>query len=99
MKGGRYVSVPDSATPVDYDDLPELDPATLQDGVEPDEAWNVALAALAARVDVVEGGAASLPPSGAAEAVLAKVTTADGDVEWLPKYGGNLVLLLENAIA
>lgn len=99
QKGGRYVSVPDQAE-VDYDDLPELNPITLQDDMTPDAAWNVALAALSARVDVIEGGAASLPAGGSEDEVLAKLSSTDGDADWvrvLPVE--DLVLLLENAMA
>lgn len=39
----RYVAVPNSLTPVEYADLVEIDPATLEPLAEPQAAWWVAL--------------------------------------------------------
>lgn len=46
----RYVIVPESAEPVSYTDLVEVDPATLEPGTEPEAAWNLALDVVAEEV-------------------------------------------------
>lgn len=46
----RYLAVPASGSTVEYGDLVEVDPATLDPAVEPEAAWTVALnAEIAAR--------------------------------------------------
>lgn len=55
VRGGRrarYLAVPDSAFPVEYADLVEVDPNTLDPLAEPEAAWWVALNQV-----VVEAGA------------------------------------------
>lgn len=44
----RYVAVPASGSTLGYEDLTDVDPATLDPTVEPEAAWAAALAALAA---------------------------------------------------
>lgn len=58
----RYVAVPDSGTTLGYEDLTDVDPATLDPAVEPTAAWDAALAAAVASlpgfVTVVTGSEA-----------------------------------------
>ena len=55
----RYVAVPESPDTIGYEDLVDVDPTTLDPAAEPEAAWTVALAAVAAAslqpVDVVTG--------------------------------------------
>lgn len=44
----RYVTVPDSGSTLGYEDLTDVDPATLDPAAEPEASWALALAALAA---------------------------------------------------
>jgi len=58
----RYVAVPDVAGPIGYEDLVDVDPATLDPAAEPEAAWTLAQAALAARVTALEEGAVTVGP-------------------------------------
>ena len=75
----RYLVVPDVEGPLDYGDLVEVDPATLEPAAEPTEAW---LAALGSVADGIPGAVADYleahPPSAAPGAVSGAVLTADG---------------------
>lgn len=86
-RGTTWLEVPDDVQ-VEYADLIALDPDTLDPAEEPQAAWDLALEALDERVDILEGGAASLPPGGADGEVLTKQSAADGDADWEPLSGG-----------
>lgn len=47
----RYVAVPESAEALGYEDLVDVDPATLDPAVEPEAAWDLALENTDARVE------------------------------------------------
>ena len=83
----RWYAVPDEAL-VEYVDLVEVDPDTLDPEVEPEAAWTVELDLVEARVDLLEGGTASLPPGGATGEVLTKQSGTDGDADWQTASGG-----------
>lgn len=51
----RYVVVPDSGTTLGYEDLTDVDPATLDPAVEPEAAWTVALGVVAGDVELLDG--------------------------------------------
>lgn len=51
----RYVTVPASGTTLGYEDLTDVDPATLDPAIEPEAAWTVALAAVPRWVTVETG--------------------------------------------
>jgi len=55
----RYVAVPDVPGPIGYEDLVDVDPATLDPAVEPEAAWTVALDAVDAHVGQVEAVSAT----------------------------------------
>lgn len=50
----RYVSVPDSETVINYIDLPDLDPATLEPSAAPSAVWDVELSQVEERVTTLE---------------------------------------------
>lgn len=50
----RYVVVPDSPDVIGYEDLVDVDPATLDPAAEPEAAWDIALDATNARVTALE---------------------------------------------
>lgn len=74
VEGGttRVVLVPESAGVVDYGDLVEIDPATLEPVAEPEAAWYVALAAVQAALEEVQAG--QVPPEQIEAAVVAYLT-------------------------
>lgn len=51
----RYVTVPDSVATLGYEDLTDVDPATLDPAVEPEAAWTVALDNVVRGVIVLTG--------------------------------------------
>lgn len=53
----RYVAVPESGSVLGYEDLVDVDPATLDPAVEPEAAWNVALDDANARIAWLEANA------------------------------------------
>ena len=68
----RYLVVPESADPIDYGDLIEVDPETLDPAAEPEAAWNVALAAVQEALEQVQAG--QVPPEQIEAAVIAYLT-------------------------
>jgi hypothetical protein len=73
----RYVTVPDTAEVVDYADLVEVDPATLDPVAEPEAAWTLALDQ-------------RVPAGGAPGQVLAKASSSDYDTAWADVTGGGV---------
>lgn len=65
----RHVAVPNTVGVVDYGDLVDVDPKTLDPAVEPEAAWNLALANLTAVVEDLQ--VAQVPPEEIAAAVAA----------------------------
>lgn len=84
----RYVRVPDSASSIDYADLVDVDPETLDPLAEPEAAWWVAL-------QEIEGGIA-----GASAYEIAVENGFEGtEQEWLDAIGGGVTTeQLEEAV-
>lgn len=69
----RYVVVPDSATEIDYADLVDVDPATLEPTAQPEAAWTIELAEANTKVTAAEAAAL--------EASTSSVTALEAAVE------------------
>lgn len=86
----RYIAVVAGAGTVEFTDCPQIDLGTLSPAVEPEAAWDVALAALADEVAALGPGTGTVTSVNGVAPVSGEVTLTPGDIGAASLVGGKL---------